>query len=63
MRIQEEIISISLSEEDLIEGRIDTLEKDLKPLLKRKNDLRIEINKDVDKLFAKRRTLARFQET
>ncbi|MCI19838.1 hypothetical protein A2U01_0040998 [Trifolium medium] len=62
MNVQEEIISISLSEEDLVEEQIETLEKDLRPLLKRKNDLRNKINKDIDKLFAKRRTLARYQE-
>ncbi|MCI01136.1 hypothetical protein A2U01_0022160, partial [Trifolium medium] len=53
MRVQEEILAISFSEEEIVDGRIETLEKDLKPLLKRKRDLQTGIQNDVAKLLAK----------
>ncbi|MCI63389.1 hypothetical protein A2U01_0084646, partial [Trifolium medium] len=57
MRVQEEILAISFSEEETVDRQIEALEKDLKSLLKRKRDLQIGIQNDVVKLLAKRHTL------
>ncbi|MCI72668.1 hypothetical protein A2U01_0093931, partial [Trifolium medium] len=39
MRAQEELLAVSFFEEETVDSWIQTLENDLKPLLKRKRDL------------------------
>ncbi|MCI38992.1 hypothetical protein A2U01_0060221, partial [Trifolium medium] len=59
MRAQEELIAVSFSVEETVDSRIQTLENDLKPLLKRKRDFQAGIQNDVTKLLGKRHTLVR----
>ncbi|MCI36549.1 hypothetical protein A2U01_0057772 [Trifolium medium] len=62
MRVQEEILAISFNEEETVDGKIEALEDNLKPLLKRKRDLQVGIQNDVAKLLVKRHTLVRLQD-
>jgi chromosome segregation ATPase len=62
IQVQEEILSLSISSEDAIDNRIDILEKELRPLMKRKRNLQMDIQYDSVKLIKTRSFLARLQE-
>ncbi|MCI83357.1 hypothetical protein A2U01_0104633, partial [Trifolium medium] len=62
MRVQEEILALCFNEEEKVDGQIEALQKDLKPLLKRKRAMQAEIQDDVAKLLAKRHSLVRLQD-
>ncbi|MCI47526.1 hypothetical protein A2U01_0068768 [Trifolium medium] len=51
MCVQEELLVVSFTEEEAVDNRIQALENDLKPLLKRKRDLQAGIQNDVSKLL------------
>jgi ABC-type phosphate transport system auxiliary subunit len=55
-------MALSLSAEESIERRIDVLESQLRPLMKRKRNLQMDIQYDVAKLIRTRSTLCRLQE-
>ncbi|PNX56482.1 hypothetical protein L195_g049904, partial [Trifolium pratense] len=57
MKLQEEIVGLCFSEEKRVDEEIDSLKKELKPLLKRKRALQGEIHEDVTKLIARRHSL------
>jgi hypothetical protein len=62
-RIQvQDILSFSMSAEDTIDNRIEVLEKELRPLMKRKRNLQMDIQYDIAKLIKTRSFLARLQE-
>jgi uncharacterized protein with von Willebrand factor type A (vWA) domain len=58
---QEKVMVISLSAEEAIDNRIDELESQLKPPVKRKRSLRMDIQYDVAKLIRTRSHLCRLQ--
>jgi BMFP domain-containing protein YqiC len=64
IQVQEEILSLSMSAEDVIDNRIEILEKELRPLMKRKMNMQMEmdIQYDIAKLIKTRSFLARLQE-
>jgi hypothetical protein len=62
IQVQEEILSLSMSAEDAIDNRIEILEKELRPLMKRKRNLQMDIQYDIAKLIKTRSFLARLQE-
>ncbi|KAK2356252.1 hypothetical protein QL285_093600 [Trifolium repens] len=62
IQVQEEILSLSMSAEDTIDNRIEVLEKELRPLMKRKRNLQMDIQYDIAKLIKTRSFLARLQE-
>jgi hypothetical protein len=43
IQVQEEILSLSISAKDAIDNRIEILEKELRPLMKRKRNLQMDI--------------------
>jgi hypothetical protein len=43
IQVQEEILSLSMSAEDVIDNHIEILEKELRPLMKRKMNLQMDI--------------------
>jgi hypothetical protein len=43
IQVQEEILSLSMFSEDAIDNRIEVLEKGLRPLMKRKRNLQMDI--------------------
>jgi predicted nucleic acid-binding Zn-ribbon protein len=51
-----------MSAEDAIDNRIEILEKELRPLMKRKRNLQMDIQYDIAKLIKTRSFLARLQE-
>jgi chromosome segregation ATPase len=59
---QEKVMAFSLSAEEAIDNRIDELESQLKPLVKRKRNLQMDIQYDVAKLIRTRSHLSRLQE-
>jgi hypothetical protein len=59
IQVQEEILSLSMSAEDVIDNRIEILEKELRPLMKRKRSLQMDIQYDIAKLIKTRSFLAR----
>jgi hypothetical protein len=58
---QGKVMELSLSAEEAIDNRIDELESQLKPLVKRKRSLQIDIQYDVAKLIRTRSHLCRLQ--
>ncbi|MCH91384.1 hypothetical protein A2U01_0012311, partial [Trifolium medium] len=62
MCVHEEILALCFNEEEKVNGRIEVLQKELKPLLKRKIALQDEIHNDVTKLVARRHSLVRHQD-
>jgi DNA repair exonuclease SbcCD ATPase subunit len=62
IQVQEEILSLQMSVEDAIDYRIEALEKELRPLMKRKRNLQMDIQYDIAKLIRTRSFLARLQE-
>ncbi|KAK2375598.1 hypothetical protein QL285_076482 [Trifolium repens] len=60
--LQEESLYRNLSAEEAVENRIEILEKELRPLMKRKRNLQLDIEYDVAKLIRTRSSLARFRE-
>jgi hypothetical protein len=62
IQVQEEILSLSMSAENAIDNRIEILEKELRPLMKRKRNLQMYIQYDIAKLIKTLSFLARLQE-
>jgi predicted nucleic acid-binding Zn-ribbon protein len=61
IKAQEEVLALSLSAEEAIDDRIDTLENELKPLVKRKRNMQMDIQYDVSKLIRTRTYLTRLR--
>jgi predicted nucleic acid-binding Zn-ribbon protein len=51
-----------MSAEEAVENRIEALEKELRPLVKRKRNLQMDIQYDVARLIRTRSSLARLKE-
>jgi hypothetical protein len=49
--LQEESLYLNLSAEEAVENRIEILEKELRPLMKRKRNLQLDIEYDVARLI------------
>jgi hypothetical protein len=62
IKSQEEVMALSLLAEEAIDNRIDALESQLRPLVKRKMNLQMDIQYDVAKLIRTRSYLCRLQE-
>jgi chromosome segregation ATPase len=60
--LQEESLYLNLSAEEAVENRIEVLEKELCPLVKRKRNLQLDIEYDVARLIRTRSSLARLWE-
>jgi DNA repair exonuclease SbcCD ATPase subunit len=60
--LQEESLYLNLSAEEAVENRIEVLEKELRPSMKRKRNLQLDIEYDVARLIRTRSSLARFKE-
>ncbi|KAK2425610.1 hypothetical protein QL285_024375 [Trifolium repens] len=60
--LQEESLYLNLSAEEAVENRIEVLEKELRPLMKRKRNLQLDIEYDVARLIMTRSSLARLRE-
>jgi predicted nucleic acid-binding Zn-ribbon protein len=60
--MQEESLYLNMSAEEAVENRIKVLEKELRPLMKRKMSLQLEIQYDVARLIRTRSSLARLKE-
>jgi chromosome segregation ATPase len=60
--LQEESLYLNLSSEEAVENRIEVLEKELRPLMKRKRNLQLDIEYDVARLIRTRSSLARLRE-
>ncbi|KAK2410393.1 hypothetical protein QL285_045758 [Trifolium repens] len=60
--LQEESLYLNLSAEEVVENRIEVLEKELRPLMKRKRNLQLDIEYDVARLIRTRSSLARLKE-
>jgi chromosome segregation ATPase len=60
--LQEESLYLNLSAEEAVENRIEVLEKELRPLMKRKRNLQLDIEYDVARLIRTRSSLARLRE-
>ncbi|KAK2376910.1 hypothetical protein QL285_077653 [Trifolium repens] len=60
--LQEESLYLNLSAEEAIENRIEVLEKELRPLMKRKRNLQLDIEYDVARLIRTRSSLTRLKE-
>ncbi|KAK2427113.1 hypothetical protein QL285_025714 [Trifolium repens] len=60
--LQEESLYLNLSAEEAVENRIEVLEKELRPLMKRKRNLQLDIEYDVARLIRTRSSLARPRE-
>ncbi|KAK2388157.1 hypothetical protein QL285_061866 [Trifolium repens] len=60
--LQEESLYLNLSAEEAVENRIEVLEKELHPLMKRKRNLQLDIEYDVARLIRTRSSLARLKE-
>ncbi|KAK2457230.1 hypothetical protein QL285_004526 [Trifolium repens] len=60
--LQEESLYLNMSAEEAVEGRIEVLEKELRPLMKRKRNLQLDIEYDVARLIRTRSSLARLKE-
>jgi predicted nucleic acid-binding Zn-ribbon protein len=60
--LQEESLYLNLSAEEAVENRIEILEKELRPLMKRKRNLQLDIEYDVARLIRTRSSLARLRE-
>ncbi|KAK2422221.1 hypothetical protein QL285_032773 [Trifolium repens] len=62
INLQEESLYLNLSTEEAVENRIEILEKELRPLMKRKRNLQLDIEYDVARLIRTRSSLARLKE-
>ncbi|KAK2444913.1 hypothetical protein QL285_015903 [Trifolium repens] len=62
IQVQEKIISISMSVEDAIDNCIEVLEKELRPLMKRKRNLQMDIQYDIAKLIKTRSFMSHLQQ-
>ncbi|KAK2369680.1 hypothetical protein QL285_082796 [Trifolium repens] len=60
--LQEESLCLNLSAEEAVENRIEVLEKELRPLMKRKRNLQLDIEYDVARLIRTRSSLTRLKE-
>ncbi|KAK2435061.1 hypothetical protein QL285_020144 [Trifolium repens] len=60
--LQEESMYLNLSAEEAVENHIEILEKELRPLMKRKRNLQLDIKYDVARLIRTRSSLARLKE-
>ncbi|KAK2425512.1 hypothetical protein QL285_035752 [Trifolium repens] len=60
--LQEESLYLNLSAEEAVENRIEVLERELRPLMKRKRNLQLDIEYDVARLVRTRSSLARLRE-
>ncbi|KAK2396192.1 hypothetical protein QL285_057857 [Trifolium repens] len=60
--LQEESLYLNLSAEEAVENRIEIMEKELRPLMKRKRNLQLDIEYDVARLIRTRSSLARLRE-
>ncbi|KAK2388082.1 hypothetical protein QL285_061799 [Trifolium repens] len=61
--LQEESLYLNLSAEEAVENRIEVLEKELRPLMKRKMNLQLDIEYNVARLICRTRSsLARLKE-
>ncbi|KAK2456782.1 hypothetical protein QL285_004120 [Trifolium repens] len=60
--LQEESLYLNLSAEEAVENRIEVLEKELRPLMKRKRNLQLDIEYDVARLIRTRSSLACLRE-
>ncbi|WJX93061.1 hypothetical protein P8452_74630 [Trifolium repens] len=60
--LQEESLYLNLSAEEAVENRIEVLEKELRPLMKRKRNLQLNIEYDVARLIRTRSSLTRLKE-
>ncbi|KAK2428824.1 hypothetical protein QL285_027312 [Trifolium repens] len=60
--LQEESLYLNLSAEEAFENRIEILEKELHPKMKRKRNLQLDIEYDVARLIRTRSFLARLKE-
>jgi chromosome segregation ATPase len=60
--LQEESLYLNFSAEEAVENRIEILEKELRPLMKRKRNLQLDIEYDVARLIRTRSSLARLRE-
>ena len=60
--LQEESLYLNLSAEEAVENRIEVLEKELRPLMKRKRNLQLDIECDVARLIRTRSSLTRLKE-
>ncbi|KAK2394706.1 hypothetical protein QL285_056509 [Trifolium repens] len=59
--LQEESLYLNLFAEEAVENRIEVLEKELRPLVKRKRNLQLDIEYDVARLIRTRSSLARLR--
>ncbi|KAK2380344.1 hypothetical protein QL285_068047 [Trifolium repens] len=60
--LQEEPLYLNLSAEEVVENHIEILEKELRPLMKRKRNLQLDIEYYVARLIRTRSSLARLRE-
>jgi hypothetical protein len=60
--LQEESLYLNMSAEEAVENCIEVLEKELRPLMRRKWNLQMEIQYDVARLIRTRSSLARLKE-
>ncbi|KAK2388796.1 hypothetical protein QL285_062438 [Trifolium repens] len=60
--LQEESLYLNLFAEEAVENRIEVLEKELRPLMKRKRNLQLDIEYDVARLIRTRSSLTRLKE-
>ena len=60
--LQEESLYLNLSAEEAVENRIEVLEKELRPPMKRKRNLQLDIEYDVARLIRTRSSLTRLKE-
>ncbi|KAK2355282.1 hypothetical protein QL285_092706 [Trifolium repens] len=60
--LQEESLYLNLSAEEAVENRIEVLEKELRPLMKRKRNLQLDIEYDVARLIRTCSSFARLKE-
>jgi hypothetical protein len=60
--LQEESVYLNMSAEEAVENCIEVLEKELRPLMRRKWNLQMEIQYDVARLIRTRSSLARLKE-
>jgi hypothetical protein len=57
INLQEESLYLNMSAEEAVENRIEVLEKELRPLMKRKRNLQLDIQYDVARLIRTRSSL------
>ncbi|KAK2435854.1 hypothetical protein QL285_020882 [Trifolium repens] len=62
INLQEESMYLNLSAEEGVENRIEVFERELRPLIKRKRNLQLDIEYDVARLIRTRSSLARLRE-